>query len=412
MTMNLEKTKKIHFIGIGGIGVSAIAKLMLHQKKSVSGSDSALSEITQEIENKGGKIFIGHKAENLAKDTDLVVYSPAVTEENPEFKKAKELNIPTLSYPQFLGILSTQLWTIAVSGTNGKSTTTALTSLILEKDNFDPTVIVGSKIKSFTDGNLRVGKSKYFVVEACEYKESMLNLSPQIIVLTNIEEDHLDYYKDLSHIKKSFRAYIKSLPKNGVLIYNADDKNCVDICHCERSQQAKRGNLKITFGIENPADVMAENIQVKNQKQVFTLKYKNKILGKIALNVPGIFNIYNALAAIAAALAIGVSFKSIQSALQDFTGIWRRYEYIGEYQGAKIISDYAHHPTAIKDTLKATKEFFPDRRIISVFQPHSWNRTKKLFSQFVESFDDADIVILSKVYQVSGRENTADKVSS
>lgn len=402
--MNLAKIKKIHFIGIGGIGVSAIAKLMLHQKKSVSGSDSASSEITQEIATAGGKIFIGHKTENLANDVELVVFSPAISSDNPEFKKAQELKIPLLSYPQFLGILSKKLWTISVSGTNGKSTTTALTSLILEKDNFDPTVIVGSKIKSFSDGNLRIGKSKYFVVEACEYKESMLNLFPKMIILTNIEEDHLDYYKDLNHIKSSFQKYIKSLPKNGILIYNADDQNCVEISNPQ--------NKKISFGINTPADIMAKDIHVKNQKQNFTLQYKNKILGKITLNVPGIFNIYNALTAIAATLTLKVSFTSIQKALKDFTGIWRRYEYIGEYKGAKIISDYAHHPTAIKNTLKATKEFFPNRRIIAVFQPHSWNRTKKLFFQFVESFDDADIIILSEVYQVSGRENLADKISS
>lgn len=402
--MDLDNIKKIHFIGIGGIGVSAIAKLMLQQKKIVSGSDKCNTEIVKKIKQRGAKIFIGHKAQNLAKDIELVVFSPAVPEDNPERQKAEKLKIPAITYPQFLQILSQQLWTIAVSGTNGKSTTTSLAGLILEKGNIDPTVIVGSFVKSFPDENLRIGKSKYFIVEGCEYKENMLNLDPKVIILTNIEKDHLDYYRNLQHIKKTFSKYVKKLPKDGTLIYNTDDKNCIEV--------SKKIKNKISYGIKNKADVMAKNICVKNEKQFFDLWHKNKKLGVIELKIPGTFNIYNTLAAITAALLLKVSFSHIEESLASFPGIWRRYEYISDYKNTKIISDYAHHPTAIKNTIKATKDFFPSRRIVAVFQPHSWSRTRKLFKEFTDSFNDADIVILSEVYQPAGRENTKNKISS
>jgi len=434
--MNIDTIKKIHFIGVGGIGMSAAAKLMIAMGKQVSGSDVCDSEIVQGVNKKGAKIYIGHRAGNVQTDIELAVYSQAVQEDNVERIKIKKLGINEVSYPQLLGMLSREMRTIAVSGTNGKSTTTAMLGLILEKAGLDPTVIVGGNTNEHeleheltrrgnTNEHLpplkataRQGESGdeitrkvlkkggLFVVEACEYREAMLNLKPQTIVLTNIEADHLDYYKDLAHIKRTFKKYISQVSQNNkILIFNNDDENIADII------KNYKGN-KISYGIQKKSDLIAKNLKIQKNLQIFDLIYKNKNIGKIKLKVPGIFNVYNALAAIATALSEGAEFKKIQKAIGEFNGICRRFEIVGQHKGAIIISDYAHHPTAIKQTIKAAKEFYPKRRIVAVFQPHSWNRTKMLFNEFVESFDQADLVILSEVYHVEGREDPKDRVSS
>lgn len=459
-----QDIKKIHFIGIGGIGISAIAKLALKDKKIVSGSDISASEITRELEKMDAKIFKGHQKENLAPDTDLVIYSPAVPEENPERQKAFQLKIPQLNYPQILSKLSNDKQTIAVSGTNGKSTTTALLGLILERAGLDPTVIVGSKVvpssaKSHLEqnyvareqhdeaeefchktthwyGNLRLGKSDYFVVEACEWQANMLNLNPSAIVLTNIEEDHLDYYRDLNHIIKIFQEYIdklnfqsKQFHDNKLLILNADDLI---------SQKLKLPNCQIiTYGIKNKADLMAKKIKVKDEKQYFELhkstqkriQKNTENLGQFTLSTPGQFNIYNALAATACALALGVTPEAIKDVLTNFHGLWRRFEKVtpreakgrpeqseGSHGQTKmrhkdvvVISDYAHHPTAIRETIRAAREFYPARRIIAAFQPHHHNRTKKLFKDFIKSFDQTDLIILNEIFEVAGREDKDDR---
>ncbi len=406
--MELSKIKKVHLIGIGGIGMSAVAKLMLKIGAKVSGSDSANSEIIKEIRGRGATVYIGHDVKNITTDIDLVVFSLAATENNSERKRAKELGIAQISYPQFLGVLSQKMKTVAVSGTNGKSTTTAMAGLILQESGVDPTVIVGSKVKNFEDGNLRVGnfKNSPFVVEACEYKEAMLNLTPEIIVLTNIEADHLDYYKDLEHIKRTFTEYVKLGKK---IIVNADDEISLEIL-----KKAKiLGENILSYGVENSsADVMARNLKIKNNLQVFDLTYQKENLGEIQLQIPGDFNIHNALAAISIAIMLKIHFKNIQESIKKFKGICRRFEVIERDEQKIVISDYAHHPTAIRGTIKAAKEFYPDHRIVAVFQPHSWNRTKNLFDKFANSFNEADLVILSEVFYVEGREDIDDKVSS
>ncbi len=433
--MNLDKIKKVHFIGIGGIGVSAIAKLMLKNGKIVSGSDMVNSKIIEELKKMGAVIFIGSDKEYIKKDIDLVIYSLAVPSNNPERVMAKKLGVRQISYPEFLGFLSERMQTIAISGTNGKSTTTAMLALILEKAGIDPTVIVGSKVPSFKDGNLRVGagcgygswlvRGKIppspplgkggmewlFVVEACEYKAAMLELSPKVIILTNIEEDHLDFYKNLEHIKRTFKKYIEKVEKDGVVIYNADDKNTVDVLKGYSGRKIGYGVVS-SIKYQVLSNLVARNVRVKNQRQIFEIWRGAEKLGEIKLRIPGIFNVYNALGAISAVIHLGVDFKIIKKSLEEFNGIWRRFEIAGNYNGAIIISDYAHHPTAIKNTLKAAKEFYPNRRIVAVFEPHSHNRTRKLFTEFAKSFDDADLVILSEVYDVAGREKIADRVSS
>lgn len=376
-----NKIKKIFFVGIGGIGVSALAKLFSAQGWKVSGSDKYSSEITDELKKRGIKVFIGHKEKNLDSDTDLVIYSAAVRPEIPERKKAAELRIKQLSYPEALGLISKDKYTIAVSGTHGKSTTTAMLGLILTEAGLDPTIIVGSKVKHLGwDENLRVGQSKYFVVEGCEWQAHMLELKPKIIVLTNIEKDHLDYYKTFKNLKQAFKKYVRKLPKNGLLVINADDKVCLEI--------AKSAKCKVvTYGI------------------------KNKPFPQFTLRIPGQFNVYNALAASTCALELGVKPEIIKKVLTNFKGIWRRFQKMGEYKGALIFSDYAHHPTAVKETLRATKETYPDRRLVVVYQPHHFDRTKRLFSSFVRAFDEADFVILNEIYDVPGRE-VARKISS
>ncbi len=386
---NFKKINKVFFVGIGGIGVSALSKLYNKYGKKVAGSDKHSSEITKSLKKQGIKIFIGHNPKNLDLDTDLLIYSSAVNLENPERKKASKLGIKQLSYSKTLGLLSKNKFTIAVSGTHGKSTTTAMLGLILAKAGLDPTVIVGSKIKysgfstqdrSVLDWNenLRIGKSKYFVVEACEWRAHMLELEPEIIILTNIEADHLDYYKTFKNLKNSFKEYVKKIPKNGLLIINRDDKNCLEI--------AKSAKCKVvSFGIKNKkADVTQANLQ-------------------ISLQIPGQFNIYNGLAAACCALNLKIKHKIIKKTLSEFSGIWRRFERLGQYHGALMFSDYAHHPTAIYKTLEAAKITYPKKRLIVVFQPHHVDRVKRLFKKFAKAFDLADLVILSEIYNVPGR---------
>ncbi|PIR72063.1 MAG: UDP-N-acetylmuramate--L-alanine ligase [Candidatus Nealsonbacteria bacterium CG10_big_fil_rev_8_21_14_0_10_36_24] len=356
---------KIHFIGIGGIGTSALAQYYLAKGHDVSGSDLVSSEITDFLEKKGVKLL-----KQIPKDVELVIYSPAVS--NPP-AGAK-------SYPEFLGELTKKYFTIAVSGTHGKSTTTAMIALILIKAGFDPTVIIGTKLKEFGNSNFRMGESKYLVIEADEWQASFLNYWPKIIVLTNLEREHLDYYKNLNHVLRTFREYIKHLPENGVLVANDDDKNINKI-------------FNFQFSIFNK----------------FSIKQKEaKKLRKI-LKVPGEHNVYNALAALTAARALKIPDKISFRALSEYRGAWRRFEEKElriKNLKLKIISDYAHHPTEIKATLKAAREKFPDKIIWCLFQPHQYQRTFYLFDDFVKVFSGASVdrLIITNIYDVAGRE--------
>ncbi len=352
---------KIHFIGIKGIGVSALAGYYLAKGHKITGSDVILGS---------------HRAKNVPKDADLVIYSPAIKLDNPEIKQTKKLKIKIQSYPQALGELTKEYFTIAVSGTHGKSTTCAMIALVLMKAGFDPTVIVGTKLREFNGSNFRIGESDYLVIEADEWQASFLNYWPKIIVLTNIEREHLDYYKGLGHILHTYREYIEHLPKDGILIANGDDRNI----------------LKLQFN--------ARNYSIK-QKEA-------KKISKI-LKVPGVHNIYNALAALAVARALKIPDKISFKALSGYKGVWRRFEIKrGEIDNKKftIISDYAHHPTEIKATLEAAREKFPSKKIWCIFQPHQYQRTFYLFNDFVRVFSGASIdrLIITDIYDVAGRE--------
>ena len=386
---------RIHFIGIGGIGVSALAQYYLKKGHKISGSDLVSSEITELLSGMGAKIYIGkHRAKNIPKRADLVIYSPAVQDNNPELKKAKNLHtlcsVPcVISYPQALGELTKEYFTIAVSGTHGKSTTTAMIGLILKKARLDPTVIIGTKLKEFNNSNCRVGKSRYLVIEADEHFASFLNYWPKIIVLTSIDRDHLDYYKNLNNILKTFKEYIAHLPKNGYLIANRDDKNILKIL--------KDKKLLLT-------------------KNILFYSLKNRGAKKIKeiLKIPGDHNVSNALAALSVAKILKIPYKISLKALSEYKGAWRRFEEkevkIGNYK-IKLISDYGHHPAEIKTTLAAAREKFPDREIWCVYQPHQYQRTFYLFDDFVKVFKKApvDKVIITDIYDVAGREKRSIK---
>lgn len=405
-------TRKIHCIGIGGIGVSALAKWYRLQGCSVSGSDVKKSEISADCEAMGIEVFEGHNPNNIRPDTDLIIYSDAVPENNPEREEARRRRMTEMSYAQALGEISRTKRTIAISGTNGKSTTTAMIGLILEAAGFDPTVIVGSKVASFKYGNLRVGKSDWFVVEGDEYRDHMLHLAPEVIVLTNIELDHTDYFRDLKHLEESFMRYVEGLQKRrgGMLVTNPDNRICDRI-----AATAKTYAKVVTFGAALSTDFLGRHRRSKSRKQYFDLTRKvsqEETMGTIELQIPGEINMYNALAAAACAVSLGISLATIQQSLAEFSGIWRRFERVGAWKGAEIISDYAHHPTAVTATIAAAREFFPGKRIVAIFQPHHRNRTRALFDDFAKSFSGADVAIISEIYDVVGRENDGDTISS
>ncbi len=392
--------KHIHFVGVGGIGVSGLAKLMQARGASVSGSDDAESLLTREVAALGIPVAIGHQAANVPAACDLLVYSEAVPGEAPERAEAARRGIRSLSAAEFLGEYTAVLRTIAISGTNGKSTTTAMLGLILERAGLDPTVIVGSKVPNFSLGNVRVGKSDLVVLEADEYRAKYLNYSPSMIVLTNIEEDHLDFYSGLPEITETFDKYLTHLKPGGKVVMNADDLVSTHELHPTTPP--------LTYGIAHEADFRAVHPAVSPGGQRFEVHFKEANLGEFKLKVPAKFNIENALAAIAAATELGVPVETIRAALADFSGIWRRFEVVGECAGATIVSDYGHHPTALRLTVAAAREFYPHRRIVLVFQPHQHNRTLKLFDDFVAALHTPDLAVVSDIYHVAGREEISD----
>ncbi|MCX6724431.1 MAG: UDP-N-acetylmuramate--L-alanine ligase [Candidatus Staskawiczbacteria bacterium] len=386
---------KIHLIGVGGIGVSALAQYYLSKGHEVSGSDLVASEITDFLKEKGVKIFIGNSAENVKENLDLVVYSPAVKKDNPELKFYKEKGVECLSYPEALGDLTKEYYTIAIAGAHGKSTTTAMLALVLAKAGLDPTVIVGTKVKEFGNSNFREGKGKFLVIEACEYDSSFLHYSPKIIVVTNVDKEHLDYFKTFSNVKKAFRDFIMRLSDDGFLVFNGDDKNLSVIAR----SFGRRSNLDSRFRGND-----------KNQRLLRFARNDGeaKKLRKI-LKVPGEHNISNALAVLQVARILGIPDELSFSALSEFEGTWRRFEVKEGKAGDKkitVVSDYGHHPSEISATLKAAREKYPDKTIWCVFQPHQHQRTYYLFNDFVKTFRKAqtDKIIIIDIYDVAGRE--------
>jgi UDP-N-acetylmuramate--alanine ligase len=399
----LDYHHNIHVIGAGGIGLSAVAKLLVRNGCRVTGSDVRANEATAELAALGVPVVIGHDAVNLPADTDLVLFSDAVPPVNPERSAAAARGVPEMSYFDFLGALSRERRTVSVSGTNGKSTTTSLLGLMLASAGLDPTVVVGSRVAAFPDRNLRRGTGDLLVVESCEYRANMLKLAPQAVILTDIKEDHLDFFRDLDDIRAAFQKFVSSLPSDGLLVWNADD---VESAKLEKPARA------VSYGFAGTADYRAVGLAVGGGHQRFRVVRRGEDLGKFTLTVPGRFNVSNALAALAMAVELGAEVEAVRTALADYRGIWRRFEVVADKDGITVVSDYAHHPDAVAGTIAAAREFYPGRRIVACFQPHQRNRTRKLFSGFVNSLDRADVVLLPEIFDVAGREEEGESVSS
>lgn len=391
---DISALHKVHFVGVGGIGVSAILRLFAARGIAISGSDlhePAVDHLPP------GQYFSGHEADHVPTDADLLIYSPAAGETNPERVAAREHGIPELSYPQALAFVTKDHNTIAISGTHGKSTTTALAGKLFEGGGLDPSVIVGAEVPGWSEFNLRQGQSDLFLVEACEYRRNMLNLNPQTIVLTNIELDHPDYYADLADVKDAFREYVGKLSGEDLLIFNNDDANIRDVV---RDTDA----ILLRFGVGDGADLIARGVKQVEDGQTFELVWHGTVIGTFFTSLPGTYNIYNILAATSAYLAYGGKSESIQTVLDAFSGVGRRFEVVGSIGNAMVISDYAHHPTALAAVVEATRARFRDKRILVVFRPHHRERTIKLFDRFVSVVGAIPHLILVEIYDVAGRE--------
>ncbi len=386
----LLTSNTIHFVGIGGIGMSAIAEILMSQGFKVSGSDLAASENTEYLVTQGAEIFIGHKAENIG-NVGVVVYSSAVNpEKNVETVEASKRNIPILRRAEMLAEVTRLNYCLAVSGTHGKTTTTSMCGITLMKANFDPTVIVGGRLGGLGGSNARLGKGQWTVVEADEYDRSFLQLLPTIAIINNIEPEHMDIYDSFDDLKNTFIQFANKVPFYGFVAANIDDHGIKEII----SEIKKR---VITFGFSRNSDVYADNINYNGLTSTCRVYRKNEFVGNLKINLPGAHNVKNALATVAVAMELGISFEVIAEGIDSFTGVNRRFEIKGTKDGVTLVDDYAHHPTEIKATLSAARNGF-DNRIVAVFQPHTFTRTRDFYKDFASSFDDADVVIVMDVY--------------
>lgn len=382
---------KIHFMGIGGISMSGLAEVLLERGFTITGSDMKASPITEKLEQHGAVITYGQKAENITDDIDLVVYTAAIHPDNPEFQAVVEKNIPHMDRAELLGqIMSNYHNSIAVSGTHGKTTTTSMLSLILLAGQCDPTISVGGILKDI-DGNIRVGHSQNFITEACEYTNSFLKFNPRIELILNVEADHLDFFKDLDDIRHSFRLFAEKLDGKGLLIINGE---IPDWHYFTENLPCK----VITYGLDPSDTYTAKNITFNDQAcGSYDLFVNGEKLEHITLNVTGMHNVSNSLAAIATAMELNIPMEKIKLGLTNFRGTDRRFEYKGEINGITIIDDYAHHPTEIEATLTAAKNY-PHRKIWCAFQPHTYTRTKALLGDFAKALSLADHVVLADIY--------------
>ena len=378
------KIKHIHFIGIGGSGMNGIAQVLLNQGFIITGSDLKESPTVDNLKNMGAKVFIGHKPENVS-GADVVVYSSAVKEDNVELLRAKELGIPTIPRGEMLAELMRFKYGIAISGSHGKTTTTSMVGTILGKTGLDPTVVIGGKLEAY-GSNARLGRGEFLVTEADESDGSFLKLTPTIVSINNIDVEHLGFYKDLEDIKKAFIDFANKVPFYGAVALNIDDENTRSIYpHIEKKV--------IRFGLSEDADIRGHDLKLVDGRY----RFKVNNLGEIHLSIPGKHSVYNALAAISIALEMEVPFCVIKESLENFKNASRRFE-IKHDRDVTVIDDYAHHPTEIKATLSAAKELYPDRRIITVFQPHRYSRVSSLFEEFSKSFDIPDITYITEIY--------------
>jgi UDP-N-acetylmuramate--alanine ligase len=383
------KKYHIHFVGIGGIGMSGIAELLLNLGYKVSGSDISSSEITRRLESLGGVVFIGHSEAQIP-GADVVVTSSAVGPENPEVVAAGRASIPVIPRAEMLAELMRLKYSVAIAGAHGKTSTTSIVAEVLGKGGLDPTIVIGGKLKSI-DSNALLGEGDFIVAEADESDGSFLKISPTIAVVTNIDREHLDYYRDLDHIKDVFLSFIERIPFYGLAVLCLDNEPI-------QSLIPKIHKRFTTYGMSTQADLKARDVVFEGLKSRFTVDHLGTSLGEITLNLPGIHNVYNALASIAVGMELDIPFDVIKSALQTAEGVRRRMEIKGENKGITVVDDYGHHPTEIKATLSAARESWPDRRIAVVFQPHRYTRTRALFEEFTRAFYESDLLVVLPIY--------------
>ena len=389
------RLKRVHFVGVGGVGMSGIALVLKNMGFEVTGSDAKESDATRKLAEAGIRVSIGHDAANCA-DAQVVVYSSAVHSENPELACARAKEIPVIRRAEMLAELMRMKFSVAISGSHGKTTVTSMVAHLMERAGLDPTSVIGGRVMG-ADAGARLGQSQYLVAEADESDRSFLALYPTIAVVTNIEREHLDVYHDLADIKREFVRFVNRVPFYGAIVL------CMD-SPAVRSIRNRAKRRVVTYGVEAPADIRAKDVQLYGFSSAFTLLYGGKEVGRFNLPVPGMHNVANALAALATGNELGIGFEAMAQAIAVFSGVHRRLEKLGEKNGIVVYDDYGHHPTEVRVTLEALRHAFPDRRILVVFQPHRYTRTKALAEEFGTCFAAADELILTKIYAASEPE--------
>lgn len=382
------KIQHIHFVGIGGIGMSGIAEVLLNLGYQVSGSDTKETEVTRRLQSLGARVSCGHRRENL-KEADVVVTSSAIRKGNPEVEAAEERLIPVIPRAEMLAELMRMKIGIAIAGTHGKTTTTSLISTVLAAGGLDPTVVIGGRLNSI-GSNARLGQGEYLVAEADESDGSFLKLMPTIAVVTNIDPEHLDYYKGIDEIKETFLSFLDKIPFFGLAVLCLDHPNV-------QSLLPRLKKRFTTYGLTTQADYQAKEIVFEGLSTSFDVVHRHQEIGRLSLRMPGLHNVYNALATLATAFELDIPFQVVQETLRDFGGIQRRFQIKGEKKGVLVVDDYGHHPVEIMATLKAARTGWA-KRIIAVFQPHRYTRTQALFKDFLTAFYDADVLILTDIY--------------
>lgn len=384
-----HKYSKIHFIGIGGVSMSGLAEILISEGYKVSGSDAKNSKMVEKLKSLGADIYIGQSKDNI-KDSDLVIYTDAIAKDNEELNEALNKNIKTVDRASFLGaLIKNYTNSIAVSGTHGKTSTTSMIATILSKSDLDPTILLGGSLDEI-GGNVRLGNKEHLLTEACEYKGNILKYYPSIAIILNIEEDHMDYFRDMDHIVDTFIGYTDNIQSDGHLVLNLDDPNAKTLI------KNTRANI-VTFAIESDADYRATNIDFDiHGFPSFDLKVKGGETYKVNLNIMGVHNIYNTLASIVASHLLGLDMEFIIESMESYHGTHRRLEYKGSIGNIKVMDDYAHHPTEIRATLKALKQ--AKSKVWCIFQPHTYTRTRILMDDFSNAFYDADKVVITDIF--------------
>jgi UDP-N-acetylmuramate--alanine ligase len=382
------KIQHIHFVGIGGIGMSGIAEVLLNLGYQISGSDIKETEVTRRLQTLGCEIAYGHRRENV-KEADVVVISSAVRQGNPEVEVAEQRLIPVIPRAEMLAELMRMKVGIAIAGTHGKTTTTSLIATVLASGGLDPTVVIGGRLNSI-GSNARLGQGEFLVAEADESDGSFIKLMPTIAVVTNIDPEHLDYYKGIEEIKETFLSFLNKIPFFGLAVLCLDHPNI-------QSLIPRLKKRFVTYGLTTQADFQAKEMRFEGLSTSFDVLHQRREVGRVKLQMPGLHNVYNALATVATAFELNIPFQVVQETLRDFSGIHRRFQIKGERKGILIVDDYGHHPVEIMATLKAARTGW-ERRIIAVFQPHRYTRTQALFHDFLTAFYDADVLILTDIY--------------